>query len=90
MSPEQFTDGAADARSDQFSFCAMLHEVVYGTRPFAGATLEIPEARGLDALSHQDEASSRRVGVERRPTDQLRRVTLCANRSTSRAAAFDR
>jgi tetratricopeptide (TPR) repeat protein len=38
MSPEQQLARAADARSDQFSFCVALHEAVFGVRPFAGST----------------------------------------------------
>ncbi len=33
MAPEQFA-GRADARSDQFSFCATAWELLYGRRPF--------------------------------------------------------
>jgi tetratricopeptide (TPR) repeat protein/tRNA A-37 threonylcarbamoyl transferase component Bud32 len=40
MAPEQLAGGAADARSDLFSFCVALHEGLYGERPFTGATLE--------------------------------------------------
>ena len=36
MAPEQDRGEAADARSDQFSFCAALYEALYRTRPFAG------------------------------------------------------
>ncbi len=38
MSPEQQMARAADARSDQFSFCVALHEALLGARPFAGNT----------------------------------------------------
>jgi hypothetical protein len=34
MAPEQLRRGQTDARTDQWSFCAMLYEVVAGTRPF--------------------------------------------------------
>jgi serine/threonine protein kinase len=37
MSPEQHLARPADARSDQFSFCVLLYEAVYGERPFAGS-----------------------------------------------------
>ncbi len=37
MAPEQY-DQVADARSDQFSFCAALYEGLYRRRPFGGDT----------------------------------------------------
>ena len=37
MSPEQFRGDEADARSDQFGFCATMWEGLYGQRPFQGA-----------------------------------------------------
>ncbi len=39
MAPEQLRGGAADARSDQFSFCVALWEALYGQKPFAGQGL---------------------------------------------------
>jgi len=36
MAPEQFGQGAADPRSDQFSLCVALYEALDQTRPFAG------------------------------------------------------
>ncbi len=38
MAPEQFLGESIDARTDQFAFCAALHEALYGERAFAGAT----------------------------------------------------
>lgn len=40
MAPEQLRGEAADARSDQFSFCLALAEALGGSRPFDGATRE--------------------------------------------------
>ncbi len=39
MAPEQMIGDPADARSDQFSFCASLYESIGGKRPFAGRSL---------------------------------------------------
>jgi serine/threonine-protein kinase len=40
MSPEQVYGREADARSDQWSFCAALYEAIYGSPPFFGDTFE--------------------------------------------------
>jgi len=39
MAPEQYAGGAADGRSDQFSFCVALYEALYGQLPFSGDSL---------------------------------------------------
>jgi tetratricopeptide (TPR) repeat protein len=40
MAPEQVEGGTVDARSDQFSFCVTVYQVLYGERPFRGTSLE--------------------------------------------------
>lgn len=70
MAPEQFLhEGYADALTDQFSFCAALHEALYGERPFAGETVE----------QLREEVTAGRVRPSPRGTGVppwLRRVTL--------------
>jgi tetratricopeptide (TPR) repeat protein/predicted Ser/Thr protein kinase len=39
MAPEQLAGESVDARCDQFAFCVVAWELLYGRRPFAGATL---------------------------------------------------
>ena len=39
MAPEQHDGEPADARCDQFAFCASLYEGLYGERPFTGRTI---------------------------------------------------
>jgi serine/threonine protein kinase len=39
MAPEQFLGQSVDARTDQFSFCAVAWRALYGERPFAGDSM---------------------------------------------------
>jgi eukaryotic-like serine/threonine-protein kinase len=39
MAPEQFGGENVDARCDQFAFCVVAWEALYGKRPFSGLTL---------------------------------------------------
>jgi len=41
MSPEQLGGKLADFASDQFAFCVVLFEALYGIRPFAGTNIEV-------------------------------------------------
>ncbi len=49
MAPEQFARERVDASSDQFSFCVVVYEAVFGTRPFHARTLGALATRVLDA-----------------------------------------
>ncbi|MCX4242571.1 serine/threonine-protein kinase [Paraliomyxa miuraensis] len=40
MPPEVFATCSADARSDQFSFCASLYEALHGQLPFEGSSIK--------------------------------------------------
>src|SRR5206468_5035540 len=39
MAPEQLAGEVVDARSDQFAFCIVAWEALFGARPWGGATL---------------------------------------------------
>jgi serine/threonine protein kinase/Flp pilus assembly protein TadD len=60
MSPEQAEGKAVDARSDIFSFGAVLYEMVTGRRAFAGDST----VGTLAAILHQEPAPSERIPPE--------------------------
>jgi eukaryotic-like serine/threonine-protein kinase len=69
MAPEQLDGRLADARSDQFSFCATLYEALYGVRPYASDSL----VDLLDAMEHSRLAEPR---VDLSAPRWLRRIVV--------------
>jgi len=60
MAPEQLAGAPADARADQFAFCATAWEALTGQRPFAGVTvLEVAAAHARDAPRAADRVPRR-------------------------------
>ncbi|MEO6774987.1 MAG: serine/threonine-protein kinase, partial [Kofleriaceae bacterium] len=66
MAPEQITGAIVDARADQFAFCIVAWELLYGERPFAGAD--------LGALARAIEAGPRKPPSGPRVRAAIRRV----------------
>jgi tetratricopeptide (TPR) repeat protein len=75
MAPEQLRGEAADALSDQFSFCAALFEAIHGERPFDGRSIE--ELR--DAV----------VEGRRRPVSPRKGLPAAVPRALERGLAAD-
>jgi serine/threonine protein kinase len=48
MAPEQWTGNETGARTDQFSFCVVAYEILFGQRPFRGDNLRELGAAVLD------------------------------------------
>jgi eukaryotic-like serine/threonine-protein kinase len=69
MAPEQWHGQAADARSDQFSFCVALFAALYGRAPFEGATM----AALMAAVLEEDPAA---IPAAERVPDPLHRAIL--------------
>jgi eukaryotic-like serine/threonine-protein kinase len=79
MSPEQATGGTVDARSDIFSFGAVLYEMVTGRRPFGGgSTAEMQAA----LLKEEPKAPSEIVADV--PRDLERIVLRCLRKEPGR------
>ena len=57
MAPEQLTERAIDERADQFSFCVVLWEAMYGERPFQGAMLS-ERVHGVAAMKATEAPTS--------------------------------
>ncbi len=56
MAPEQWQAGAIDARADQFSWCVMAWEALYGRRPYGEEPTATFFCERLDVPSHRTPA----------------------------------
>jgi Tol biopolymer transport system component len=79
MSPEQATGGKVDARSDVFSFGAVLYEMVTGRRAFAGKTV----SETLAAVV-RDQPNAPRELVPGIPEALERLILLCLRKEPDR------
>lgn len=80
MAPEQYAGKAADARSDQYSYCIALFEALYGVLPFADGSIK-EQARAKYRGEIRDAPSSSPVpprlyhvlrrGLSPRPDDRF-------------------
>ncbi len=70
MAPEQYEQKVADAVTDQFSYCVVMFEALYGRRPFEGKTLAELAAQVVSGPALQFPSSS---SVPRRVKQLLRR-----------------
>ncbi len=82
MAPEQFVTTDVDARCDQFAFCVVAWECLYGKRPFEGSTI----AAVREAIDN-DVPKPARAGVP----DRVRKVLArgLAKRPRDRYADVD-
>jgi predicted Ser/Thr protein kinase len=62
MAPEQLAGDVVDARCDQFAFCVVVWEALFGKRPFAGNTLAALE----DAIQRHELQRPARSDVPQR------------------------
>ena len=69
MSPEQLSGDPIDARSDQFAFCIVAWEVLFGVRPFLGSTM----ASLAVAIERQELARPSKSDVPQRVVDLVAR-----------------
>lgn len=61
MSPEQLTTGVADASANQYSFCIIVWEALYGSRPHMVRDAEVEAVRGSSALPQVSRGASARL-----------------------------
>jgi Tol biopolymer transport system component len=79
MSPEQATGGRLDARTDVFSFGALLYEMVTGRKAFAGKTV----SETLQAVV-RDQPPALRERVPSIPEPLERVILLCLRKEADR------
>jgi Tol biopolymer transport system component len=79
MAPEQATGGTVDARTDIFSFGAMLYEMVTGSRAFPGSST----AETLGAVIHSQPRPPNAVGVAI-PVDLEKLILRCLRKDPRR------
>ena len=84
MSPEQWLDQPADARSDQYSFCVALFEALFGVWPFDGQTIALLRVAVL-------QGEVRAAPSDSRVPKRLRQIVLrgLAVQPTARHASMD-
>jgi tetratricopeptide (TPR) repeat protein/predicted Ser/Thr protein kinase len=75
MAPEQLRGRPADARADQFAFCVVVWEALFGERPFAGG----------DLASLREAIETGRVRAPRRELGLPERMTRALERGLAQA-----
>jgi cysteine-rich repeat protein len=63
MAPEQLAGAAADARTDQFSFCVALYRALYGRHPYTGEESPSPAALATALASGEPRAPEPRADL---------------------------
>ena len=75
MSLEQLRGNAIDARSDQFSFCVVAYEAIYGERPFELPSDEMHNIAILDEVLATDRVRPAPFRTE--VPDAVRQILVC-------------
>ena len=83
MSPEQAEGGKVDARSDIFSFGAVLYEMITGTRAFHGATSALTLAAVVKGEPQRPSQLGKQV-----PRDLERTILRCLRKDPARRFQF--
>src|SRR5262249_46339775 len=77
MAPEQLAGEPADARADQYAFCATAWEALAGERPFTGETIAELAAAQTAGTARSDDRVPRRLravrarGLAHAPADRF-------------------